>query len=153
VPHARRGRIADETLGFLERCFAQDVVRANGQDLLFLPRPPRPPIYVGGSGEPALRRAVRYGDGWMPMTGDPAKLAPSIARLRELSAEAGRPSPEVVAFTGFDPREPERIPERLAALAELGVARLVAGLRYATADEFAHHVAFLAERVLPALPV
>src|SRR5437867_2150264 len=30
--------------------------------------------------------------------------------------------------------------------------RLVAGARYATADEFARHVAFLAERVVPALP-
>ena len=149
VAHAHRGRIADETLGFLERCFAQDVARANGQDFLFLPRPQRPPVYVGGSGEPALRRAVRFGDGWMPMTGDPEKLAPSIARLRELSASAGRPPPEVVAFTSFDPREPERIPERLAALADLGVARLVAGVRYENSDEFARHAAFLAEQVLP----
>jgi probable F420-dependent oxidoreductase len=152
VDAAHRGRIADETLAFLERCFAGDVVRANGQDFLFLPRPPRPPLYVGGGGEHALRRAVRFGDGWMPMTGDPAKLAPQVARLRELAALAGRTPPEVVAFTGFDPREPERVPERVAALAELGVARLVAGLRYATADEFARHVDFLAERVLPALP-
>ena len=60
--------------------------------------------------------------------------------------------PEVVAFTGFDPREPERVPERIGALAEVGVARLVAGVRYATADEFARHVEFLAARVLPALP-
>ena len=151
VPHARRGPIADETLAFLERCFAADVAQAHGQDFLFLPRPPPPPVYVGGSGERALRRAVRFGDGWMPMTGDPAKLAPGVARLRELAAAAGRPPPELVAFAGFDPREPERIPERLAALAELGVARLVAGLRYASADEFASHVAFLAERVLPSL--
>jgi len=152
VPHAGRGRIADETLAFLERCFAQDVVRANEQEFLFLPRPSRPPIYVGGSDERALRRAVRFGDGWMPMTGDPAKLAPAVARLRALSAEAGRPAPEVVAFTGFDARAPAGAAERVAALAELGVARIVAGLRYASADEFAQHAAFLAERVLPALP-
>jgi hypothetical protein len=88
----------------------------------------------------------------MPMSGDPAKLAPRIARLRELAGAAGRPLPEVVALSGFDAREPEQIPERLSALAELGVSRIVAGVRYATADEFARHVAFLAERVLPALP-
>jgi probable F420-dependent oxidoreductase len=149
VPRARRGPTSDETLAFFQRCFAADVVGANGQDFLFLPRPPRPPIYVGGSGEHALRRAVRFGDGWMPMTGDPAKLAAPIARLRELSAAAGRRPPEVVAFTGFDPREPERVPERLAALTEVGVARLVAGVRYADSDEFARHAAFLAERVVP----
>ena len=151
VPRAQRGRTTDETLAFWQRCFEGDTVAAHGQPFLFLPRPARPPIYVGGSGEAALRRAVRFGDGWMPMTGEPAKLAPQIARLRELAQQAGRPTPEVVAFTGFDPREPERAPERVAALAELGVARIVAGTRYATADDFARNIEFLATRVLPAL--
>jgi probable F420-dependent oxidoreductase len=152
VATAQRGKISDDTLAFLRRCFEDEVASANGQPFLFLPRPSRPPIYVGGSGLHALRRAIRYGDGWMPMTGDPAKLGPEIARLRELASRAGRATPEVVAFTGFDPREPERVPERIAALAELGVARLVAGVRYATADDFARHVEFLATRVIPALP-
>jgi len=151
VPRARRGRDTDETLAFLRACFAQDVVEAHEQKFLFLPRPPRPPIYVGGAGEHALRRVIRYGDGWMPMTGDPAKLAAGRARLRELADAAGRAEPEIVAFTAFDPHEPERVPERVGALAEAGVTRLVAGLRYATADEFARHAAFLGERVVPAL--
>src|SRR5262245_46499840 len=98
VPRTRRGRIADETLAFVRECFAGDVASAHGPAFPFLPRPARPPIYVGGAGEPALRRAVRFGDGWMPMTGDPATLAPGIARLRELAHEAGRAMPEVVAF-------------------------------------------------------
>lgn len=152
VPRAQRGRRTDEALEFLHACFSGDVVRAHGQDFLFLPRPSRPPIYVGGAGERALQRVIRFGDGWMPMTGDPEKLAPGVARLRELAAEAGRPVPEVIAFTGFDPREPERVPERVAALVAAGATRLVAGARYATADDFARHVEFLAERVVPALP-
>src|SRR5262249_59800012 len=93
VDAARRGRIADETLAFLEHCFAGDVVRANGQDFLFLPRPPRPPLYVGGRRQPALRRAVRFADGWMPMPGAPPQLAPAIARLAELAAGAGPRAP------------------------------------------------------------
>jgi probable F420-dependent oxidoreductase len=152
VPRARRGRISDETLAFLQRCFEGDIVESHGQKVLFLPRPPRPPIYVGGSGEHALRRAVLFGDGWMPIVNDPAKLAPAVARLRELAAKSGRAAPEVVALTAFDPREPARIPERIAALVEAGVTRLVAGLRYATADEFRRQVEFLAARVVPALP-
>jgi probable F420-dependent oxidoreductase len=152
VPRARRGRDTDAALAFLQRCFAADVVRANGQDFLFLPRPRRPPVYVGGTGEHALRRAVRWGDGWMPMSGDPAKLAAPIARLRELADEAGRAQPEVIAFAGFEPREPEAISDRLGALRAAGVTGLVAGARYATADDFARHVDFLATRVLPALP-
>jgi probable F420-dependent oxidoreductase len=152
VARAQRGKTTDETLAFLRRCFEEEVAHANGQPFLFLPRPARPPIYVGGSGLHALQRAVRFGDGWMPMTGDPAKLGPEIARLRELAERAGRKTPEVVAFTSFDPREPERVPERIEALAGLGVARLVAGVRYATADDFARHTEFLATHVLPALP-
>ena len=152
VPRARRGRDSDETLAFLRRCFEADVVRANEQDFLFLPRPVRPPIYVGGAGEPALRRVIRFGDGWFPMVGDPAKIAAGRARLKELADEAGRPTPEIVAFSGFDPKQAERIPEQVGALNEVGVTRIVAGVRYATTDEYARHVEFLGERVLPALP-
>ena len=43
VERRRRGAIADETLAFLDRCFADDVVEANGQPFLFRPRPQRPP--------------------------------------------------------------------------------------------------------------
>src|SRR6185369_506495 len=45
-PYAARARTTDETLAFLRRCFANDEVESNGQSLLFLPRPARPPIIV-----------------------------------------------------------------------------------------------------------
>lgn len=151
VPRAERGRRSDAMLAFLQRAFADDVVERNGQPFLFLPRPPRPPIYVGGNGEAALRRALRFGDGWFPMEGDPAKLADAGRRLRERAAEAGRARPELVAFAGFDPRRADEVPGRLAALRDAGVDRLVAGVRYASADAFAEHAAFLAEAVLPRL--
>jgi probable F420-dependent oxidoreductase len=151
VPRERRGEITDATLAFLRDCFDDDVVQANGRKFLFLPRPERPPIYVGGSGEHALRRTVRFADGWMPMFSDPAKLAAGTARLRELAEEAGRDAPEVVCFTALDPREPEAVPERVAALREAGATRLVAGTRYEDADGFRRQAGFLAERVLPAL--
>lgn len=151
VPREERGRRTDEALDLLARCFADDVVHANGQAFLFRPRPPRPPVYVGGSGEHALARAVRYGDGWFPMGGRPETLAPAVARLRELARAAGRAAPEVVTFTAFDPREPAAAAERVRALAEAGVDRLVAGVRYDDAPAFARHVDFLAERILPGL--
>jgi len=152
VPRAERGRRTDAALDLLTRCFADDVVEENDQAFLFRPRPPRPPVYVGGNGEAALARAVRHGDGWFPMLASPAKLAPGVARLRELARAAGRAVPEVATFTAFDPREPDAAAERVHALAEAGVDRLVAGLRYDDAPGFARHVAFLAERVLPVLP-
>ncbi len=71
VDRRRRGVISDATLEFLHRCFADDLVEANGQEFLFRPRPARPPIFVGGQPPHALERAVRYGDGWLPMVRDP----------------------------------------------------------------------------------
>ena len=150
VPRAERGRRSDATLDLLARAFADDVVEEHGQKFLFLPRPARPPIYVGGAPPHALERAVKFADGWMPMGGDPAKLAAPIARLRELAEEAGRAAPEVVLMTFFDPREPKLAADSVAALAEVGVTQVAAGSRYADAGEFAKIADFLGEHVLPA---
>jgi probable F420-dependent oxidoreductase len=152
VPRSMRGRIADETLEFLRRCFADDVVESNGQEFLFRPRPERPPIYVGGAAPHALERAARYADGWMPMGGDPASLRAPIAELRALAGESGRGAPEVVLLTSFDVREPSAAKERVAELAEVGVTGLVHGARYSDAEAFARAVDFLAEHVMPELP-
>jgi alkanesulfonate monooxygenase SsuD/methylene tetrahydromethanopterin reductase-like flavin-dependent oxidoreductase (luciferase family) len=58
----RRGEITDNTLAFLHACFADDETEANGQRFLFRPRPP---IIVGGAPPHAIRRAVRFGEGWI----------------------------------------------------------------------------------------
>jgi len=143
----RRGRDTDEALDLLRRCFADDVVEAHGQRFLFLPRPERPPIYVGGAGEHALRRVVRFGDGWLPMGADPEKLRPAAARLAELAAAAGRATPEIVAFGRLPEEGPGPARERLAALAALGVTRFIPAIRY---DDVAGYRAQL-ERLAPLL--
>ncbi len=52
---------------------------------------PHPPVHVGGAGRRAIRRAVRYGNGWVPLMGggedDPVALLPAV---REALEEAGR---------------------------------------------------------------
>ncbi len=136
VERKRRGALSDEMLDFLERAFADDVVEANGQEFLFLPRPAKPKIFVGGGSDAALRRAVRFGDGWLPMGNDPENLRPRIERLRELEAEAGRGPLEVVCVGGVALQDPPRAREQLAELAELGVTRFAQGGRYAEADAF-----------------
>jgi probable F420-dependent oxidoreductase len=152
VPRRERGRITDAALEFLVRCFASDEVESNGQRFLFRPRPARPPIYVGGAAPHALRRAVAYGDGWMPMPAEPAELAGHVRALRELAAAAGRPAPGVVALAGFSPRDPARAADQARALVEAGATHLIAGsARYADADEFRRSVEFLAQHIRPAL--
>ncbi len=147
VDRGRRGAITDETLAFIGRCFASDEVEANGQPFLFRPRPARPPIFVGGAPPHALERAVRFGDGWMPMGARPEQLTRHVKRLRELSNDAGKPHPEVVVMTGFSLGEPAQAVDQAHALAEAGATRLVHGPRYADAAAFQDEAECLAQHL------
>ena len=151
VARERRGASTDSVLEFVRRCFAGDEVEANGQTFLFRPRPARPPIFVGGAGPHALRRAARYGDGWMPMGGDAAKLAAPIAELRALFAAAGKNPPEVVAMTSLSLSDPEALAGHARALAAAGVTRMVLAWRYRDADEFRRGVDAVGKHVRDAL--
>jgi probable F420-dependent oxidoreductase len=150
---AKRGEITDRTLEFLHRCFASDEVEEAGQRFLFLPRPKRPPIFVGGVGRAALRRAARFGDGWMPTGIDPKNLAPAIRELAEGFAAAGKAAPEVVALMSLPLEDPEKAIERARALAGAGVTALVHGARYEDSAAFARNAEILCSRVRPALEV
>jgi probable F420-dependent oxidoreductase len=138
VDRGQRGAETDRLLDLLRRCFhgEGDVVEENDQPFLFRPNPPAPPIFIGGAGPHALERAARYGEGWMPMGSDPARLGPDIAKLRDLSDALGRPRPQVAALGGLPSGDPGRAAETLHALAQVGVTRFIAGGRYANASEF-----------------
>ncbi len=146
-----RGRITDETLDLLTRAFADDLVEQHGQPFLFRPRPKRPPIFVGGAPPHALRRAVRYGDGWMPMGREPESLRPAIGELRALAERSGRAALEVVVMTALPLADPERAIERARAWADVGATRIVHGSRYADAAEFARAAETLGKVIRPAL--
>jgi probable F420-dependent oxidoreductase len=54
---------------------------------------PYPPLWFGGASEPALRRAVRLGDGFFGAGSSPtAKFAEQVQTARAALAEAGRPA-------------------------------------------------------------
>jgi probable F420-dependent oxidoreductase len=133
VDLSRRGAIADETLAVINRCFAADEVELNGQPFLFRPRPPRPPILVGGAPPHALRRAARFGDGWMPMGLPPDDLRAPVAELRQLAAAAGKASPEVAVFTRLPIEDAGQARELVRAYTEAGATRLIHAARYTEA--------------------
>jgi alkanesulfonate monooxygenase SsuD/methylene tetrahydromethanopterin reductase-like flavin-dependent oxidoreductase (luciferase family) len=145
VPREARGRITDETLAQWRAWFADDEAEANGQPFLFRPRPARPPIFVGGQPPHALERAVRLGEGWMPMSADPEKLRPHAERLQALAAEHGRAPLEIAVLGGLPLEDAARAREQLAALAEIGVTRMAVGGRYENASEVARMAERLAE--------
>ncbi len=145
--HAR-GRLTDETLGFLNDAFdaEDDVVERNGQPFVFRPRPAKPRIWVGGAAPHALARAARFGDGWLPMTDDAEKLAVPTQELRARFCDAGRPEPEVAVFGALGHRGEAEDLDRLAALEALGVTEFIQGARYADLDGFQTALDALSER-------
>ena len=136
LDRSRRGRTADAVLDLLNRCFAGDEVTENGQAFLFRPRPRKPPVLIGGGPPHALRRAARYGDGWLPMALAPEKLAGHMATYRAFCEEAGRTPGPATVMGALPLADPVAAAERLAAYEEAGAERFVHGERYADADDF-----------------
>src|SRR5690606_28365630 len=73
TPTVRRGRRAEEYLDVLKTLWTRQVVEHAGEfyrvpPMRAEPKPvqrPHPPILLGGSAPPALRRAGRIADGWI----------------------------------------------------------------------------------------
>jgi probable F420-dependent oxidoreductase len=81
---------------------------------------PHPPIHVGGAFPQGARRAIRYGDGWIPVAGR-GDIAEVLPKFREMTREAGR-DPASIEITMFGLGEDL---DRVKRLAEMGVARVV----------------------------
>jgi alkanesulfonate monooxygenase SsuD/methylene tetrahydromethanopterin reductase-like flavin-dependent oxidoreductase (luciferase family) len=90
------------------------------------------PIIVGGAFPYGARRAVRYGDGWVPGGGGTghADIAQTLAQFHKLATEAGR-DPASLPVTLF--RVTEDL-DRLHRYRDLGIARVVISLPAAKAD-------------------
>ena len=147
VDRHQRGRLADDTLAFIRACFDNDEVTVNGQTFLFRPRPPRPPIYIGGSPPHALKRAATFGDGWLPMGMTPERLPKARADYAEICAAAGKPLGEIVVMGGLPLNDRGAAAQRLNDFREAGAARFVLGARYADSDEYKRTVETLAAAV------
>jgi alkanesulfonate monooxygenase SsuD/methylene tetrahydromethanopterin reductase-like flavin-dependent oxidoreductase (luciferase family) len=102
VPLERRGARLNETLAVLPDLLQGRRVTTQGLDIA--PLEPAldalPRILVGGRGEPALRRAARAADAWLPMWLTPDALARRAERLEELAAEHRRPRPDLALLVG-----------------------------------------------------
>ena len=106
-PFAQRGAITDEYIQVFKELWTSESPEFNGEfcrfsNIDFEPKPvqkPHPPIWVGGEGRRAIRRAARFGDGWQPLgnnstfpTGTAEELAVGLRRLDAELERAGRPA-------------------------------------------------------------
>jgi probable F420-dependent oxidoreductase len=94
---------------------------------------PHPTVIVGGAFPYAARRALAYGDGWIPHASRPqyGDVTEFLPRFHQMAAEAGR-APGSVPVTLFGASEDA---DRLRRHRDLGIARVVVSLPSAGADE------------------
>src|SRR5262245_43582412 len=130
VDFHRRGAMADEYLRVIRVLWTESEPQFQGRfaefaDIRFEPKPvqrPHPPIVVGGTARPALRRAARESTGWYGFALTVAQAAPIAEELRRLRTELGRgDEPFEISLTTFEP-----LTDELVARAEqVGIDRLI----------------------------
>jgi probable F420-dependent oxidoreductase len=131
VPFRERGRRMDESIALLRALWSEDPVSfqtryitAEIAEMRMQPPPPAPiPIWVGGSSEKALARAVHLCDGWHGSRLLPDKAAPIIRRLR---GERPEPGFAISLRTGWDGKDQAELRDRLAAYREAGAGHILA---------------------------
>lgn len=99
APRDRRGARAEDFVRALRAVWTQDPVEHAGEfhritGVRVAPAPvqrPHPPILLGGTAEPALRRAGRLADGWISSSGqDLSSIGPAVEIVRAGAVEGGR---------------------------------------------------------------
>jgi probable F420-dependent oxidoreductase len=174
VPFAERGRMTDEQLEIVQRLWSEEHISHAGRfyrfdDVAFYPKPlqqPRIPIWVGGEGAAAQRRAGRYGDAWFPYFVDvtPHELRAGYEQARVFAAGAGRDS-EALRLAVCQPIEvttapvpqderhlrgtPEQLVEALDAYRAIGVHHLALQFMTPRWPDRMEQIARFAAEVLP----
>jgi probable F420-dependent oxidoreductase len=114
TPFPERGKVTDEYIDAFRLLWTEHAPRFDGRytkidGIVLEPKPvqkPHPPIWVGGEGPAALRRAARIGNAWYPIGSNNQhlldtlpRLRAGIAKLRKATSDAGRdPQSVEVAF-------------------------------------------------------
>jgi alkanesulfonate monooxygenase SsuD/methylene tetrahydromethanopterin reductase-like flavin-dependent oxidoreductase (luciferase family) len=107
----------------------------NFDPMMAWPKPaqkPHPPILVGGAFPYGARRALRYGDGWMPLRSRKgyAEVRDLFPKFREMAKEANRDL-ATVPISIWSAKEDE---DQLKRDRDEGVVRVVISLESAKAD-------------------
>jgi probable F420-dependent oxidoreductase len=150
VDFMRRNEFMDEYIRAMKAAWGADEFTFEGSGYKavgnrVLPRPvqrPHPPIWIGGNSKRAIRRAVEWGDGWMPFftpgamatTSRTARLidlnefADTMTYLREYCGQIGRERPPELILGGVGPEagawNPEAILDQIAQYERLGVSHI-----------------------------
>ena len=129
-----RHKLARERVEAMKAIWTNEISEYHGEFVNFDPmeqgvkpvQKPYPPIIVGGAYPYAARRAIAYGDGWIPRADRLAKdgVGVIIDQFRVLVKESGR-DPASLPITIF--RTPDNV-EQLRFCQEIGIDRIVFSL-------------------------
>ncbi len=116
-PYDQRAPASEDYISAFQALWTQDVAAYDGdfvsfEKVLFDPKPvqrPHPPIWVGGEGKPARRRAGQLGGGWYPVIANPRLMLDTPAAYGDAlddvkrQAEAAGRDPATVDTAMFVP--------------------------------------------------
>ena len=175
APFRERGAVADEQLEVFTRLWGEERPSFEGRyyrfhDVGFSPKPfhgPRLPVWVGGEGLRAQRRAARHGDAWFPyfVRITPSDLQARFDHVRRWAVEARR-DPDHIALACCLPIElrpqpapqeadrligsPEQIVAALRAFEKIGVQHIALQFMVPHWPERQEQIERFARDVLPA---
>src|SRR6478609_6610637 len=138
---ASRHKLARERVEAMKEIWTKSKPEYHGEfvnfdSMMAWPKPvqkPHPPVIVGGAFPYSARRAIRYGDGWVPHASRPeyGDVSDFLPQFQQMAKEAGR-DPATLPVTMF--RVVEEL-DRLRHYRDIGIARVVITLPSAGANE------------------
>lgn len=108
-----RFEIMEESVAAMREIWTKPEARFNGNHIKFSPmmtwpkplQKPYPPVIVGGAFPYAAKRAIAYGDGWIPHATRPEygghDITAKLPEFREMAKAAGR-DPATIPITAFN---------------------------------------------------
>jgi len=138
--YASRHKLARERVEAMKAIWTQTKAEYHGEFVNFdpmmaWPKPvqkPHPPVIVGGAFPYSARRAIRYGEGWIPHAarGSYSEIADMMPEFRKMATAAGR-DPASIEITVWSPKADADLMKRYQ---DLGVKRVVFNLESEKAD-------------------
>ncbi len=132
VPFAERGRRTDDAVFAMRALWRDDQASYDSEYTSFQncisrpqPRAGAIPVHVGGHTDVAARRAGRLGDGFFPAGGTHERLAELFDLVRATATAAGRDPDAIELTTGGNGAIGAGALDEVAALADLGVDRVI----------------------------
>jgi len=138
--YATRHKLSRERVEAMKRIWTEDTAEYHGEFVNFAPMQtwPKPvqqpfPVIVGGAFPYGARRAVRYGDGWIPNASRAhySDVTEFLPQFRQMATEAGRDLASIPLTVWGAPEDLDRV----RRYHDQGISRVVVSLPSEAGDK------------------